>query len=362
MENFTKDVNETTTTLGQDINEETVTEMGQIISWETTSELVKTFTKYVNDIHLYGLIILFPLGIIFNTLSLIIFQKSQAFSTSIGNHLKCISISDSILLMGGFLGAPDEYWEEKFNFSYITSLNNISCQMTNYILNVGLLSTGLILSSATIERFLAIAFPLKYRSWNTLRTSKIILPVFFILSLGLSAYAPSLLEISEQGECDIIEKHRKTYDLIFTIVLIIIANGICGGVILIFTLIIIGLLFHQLRKRNVLSKNNSANSSSKKEVRISVMLVTISLLFIFLRFPKIIMVKFILFKAGNPLLIKSMSKLTEFFTALNHSINFIIYVIFLESFRKKFFEMFSWFYVKIRQCPIIFKSENSDAD
>ena len=357
MENFTEAINETTTVLGQIISEETTTEMGQIIS-----ERVKAFAKYVNNIQLYGLIILFPLGIIFNTLSLIIFQKSQAFSTSIGNHLKCISISDSILLMGGFLGAPDEYWEEKFNFSYITSLNNISCQMTNYILNVGLLSTGSILSSATIERFLAIAFPLKYRSWNTLRTSKIILPVFLILSLGLSAYAPSLLEISEQGECDIIEKHRKTYDLIFTIVLIIIANGIFGGVILIFTLIIIGLLFHQLRKRNVLSKNNSANSSSKKEVRISVMLVTISLLFIFLRFPKPIVVKFFLVNMGNPLLIKSMSKLTEFFSAINHSINFIIYMIFLKSFRKTFFEMFSWFYVKVRQCQIIFKSENSDVD
>ena len=357
MENFTEAINETTTVLGQIISEETTTEMGQIIS-----ERVKAFAKYVNNIQLYGLIILFPLGIIFNTLSLIIFQKSQAFSTSIGNHLKCISISDSILLLAGFLSSPDEYWEETFNFSYIKSLNNISCKITNYILNVGILSTGLITSSATVERFLAIAFPLKYRSWNTLRTSKIILSVFFILSFGVSAYAPSFLEISKQGKCDIIDKHRETYDLMFTIFVMVTANFICGCVILIFTLIIIGLLFHQLRKRNVLSNKNSANSSSKKEARISVMLIIITLLFIFLRFPKPIVVKFFLVNMGNPLLIKSMSKLTEFFGAINHSINFIIYMIFLKSFRKRFFEMFSRFYVKVRQCQIIFKSENSDAD
>ena len=78
------------------------------------------------------------------------------------------------------------------------------------------------------------------------------------------------------------------------------------------------------------------------------MLIIITLLFIFLRFPKPIVVKFFLVNMGNPLLIKSMSKLTEFFGAINHSINFIIYMIFLKSFRKSFFEMFSWFYVKVR--------------
>ena len=356
MENFTAAVNETTTAVDE---WEATTALGQSMREWTTTERVKSFAKLVNDIHLYGFIILIPLGIIFNSLSLIIFQKNQAFSTAIGNHLKCISISDSIMLIGGFLGTGDEYWEEKINFSYIQSLSNFSCKITMYVLNIGILSSGLIMSSATIERFLAISFPLKYRSWNTLRTSRIVLSLFLIISFGISTYTLFLLKISEKGECDIIEKHIKTYDLMFTIFPMLIANGICGCLILILTLIIIVLLFHQLRKRNVLS-SNSENLSSKKEVRISAMLVTISLLFIFLRFPKILVVKFVLVKLGDPLLIKAMSKLTEFLTALNHSINIIIYVIFLEQFRKTFFEMFSWFFVKLRQCPAIFKKENSD--
>ena len=70
----------------------------------------------VSLIHLYGFIILIPIGIIFNSISLIIFQKSQAFSSSIGNHLKCISITDSILLIGIVLTSSDEYWEERINF------------------------------------------------------------------------------------------------------------------------------------------------------------------------------------------------------------------------------------------------------
>ena len=145
-------------------------------------------------------------------------------------------------------------------------------------------STGLILCSATIERFLAIAFPLKYRSWNTQRTSKIILSVLLIISFLIMTFTAFFHEMSEKGKCVISEKYLQIYNLMFTILLTVIANGICGGLILIFTLVIIGLLFHQLKKRNVLSNKNSANLSSKKEVRISVMLVTITLLFISFRF------------------------------------------------------------------------------
>ena len=344
MENVTKTVNETTTYLGQNITD------------EVTSEQVKSFTKYVNDIHLYGTIIVHPLGIIWNLVSLIVFLKCKAFSTSIGNHLKCISISDSIMLLAGFLSAIDEYWAEQLNIPIFKLLGSMSCKITLYALNVGILSTGLVLCSATIERFLAIAFALKYHSWNTLRTSKIILSVFFIISFGISTYTMFLLEISEKGECDTIENHRETFDIMFTIFPTVIANGICGSLILIFTLIIIGLLFHQLRKRNVLSNN----STSKKEVRISAMLITISLLFLLLRSPKIIAVKLTLAKSGDPVMVKSMSKLFGWFTALNHAVNFIIYMVFLESFRKTFFEMLSWLYGKIRKCSNIFRNENQD--
>ena len=350
MYNFTEEINEseTTTALAQNISEAA-----------KTTDLVKSFTKSINknvffDIHMYGLIILIPLGIIFNSMSLIIFQKSQAFSTSIGNHLKCISISDSIVLIGLFLINTDKYWEEQLKIPVILSMNNFSCKISTYISLAGLLATGLIMSAATIERFLAIAFPLKYRSLNTNRTSKIMLSVLFIFSFGISTFSLVIHGITEKGQCNIIEQYRKTSDIMFTIVTMIIANGICGGynpdnIILI---IIISLLVHQLRKRNVLS-NNSENSSSKKEIRISVMLVSVSVLFILLRYPRIILGKFLSTNSENPLVIQSMSKLGTFFVAVNHSVNFIIYMIYLESFRKTFCKMFSWLHMKVIECLYI---------
>ena len=139
----------------------------------------------------------------------------------------------------------------------------------------------------------------------------------------------------------------------------VIGNGICGGVILIFTVIIIALLFHQSRKRNVLS-NNDVSPKSKKEVRVSAMLVTITLIFIVLRFPRVITLRFILANSGEPVLIQSLDKLTIIFIVVNRSVNFIVYMIFLESFRKTFFEMFSWFNVRIIECLYKCKDENQE--
>ena len=336
MYNFTEEaVNES----------EATTSLGENISEEATTELMKSFPKSMKrnvffDIHMYSLLILVPLGIIVNSISLIIFQKSKAFSNAVGNHLKCISISDSIVLVGILLINIDKYWEEQLKIPVISLMNNISCKISVYILGVGFLAAGLIMSSATIERFLAIAFPLKYRSWNTMRTSKIILSVLFIFSFVAKTFSLVIHGITEKGHCDLLEKHRKTYDIMFTIITMVIGNGICGGIILIFTIMIVGLLFNQLRKRNVL-RNNSENSSSKKEIRISVMLVSVAVLFILLRYPKIVIVRFLATNSGDLLLIQSVSKLGTVFVAVNHSINFIIYMIYLESFRKTFFKMFS---------------------
>ena len=196
----------------------------------------------------------------------------------------------------------------------------------------GFFSTGLILCSATIERFLAIAFPLKYRSWNTLRTSKIdrtlrtskiVLSILLIISFLIMTFTAFFHEMPEKGKCVISEKYLQIYDLMFTILLTVIANGICGGLIIIFTLVIIGLLFHLLRKRNVLSKNNSANSSSKNEVRVSVMLVPITLLFISFRFPiaiTAVTVKFLPLNSIDPVLFKMLLKIATFLKILQENL------------------------------------------
>ena len=169
VENFTELVNqsEARTTVGQNItfeetysfteaaNEsEATAALGQNITEAATVGLLKS-TKSMSDnvfarIHMYGLIILIALGIIFNSVSFVVFQKSKIFTTSIGNHLKCIAISDTIMLVEMLFTNTNQYWEEKLHFPDIYSLNNVSCKIFTFVKVLGVLSSGLIMSSATV--------------------------------------------------------------------------------------------------------------------------------------------------------------------------------------------------------------------
>ena len=228
------------------------------------------------------------------------------------------------------------------------------------LLSVGFVSTSLILSSATVERFLAVAVPLKYRSWNTQRPSKIILSICFIFSFATTLFSLILRKIDERGRCKRNEKFDHIYKIMFLITQTVVANGICGGLVLLFTLLIIGLLFRQARTRNALS-NNSSNVNSKQEIKITVMLVIVASLFIVLRFPKIIVLMFIQHNS-NLLHLLSLSKFTSLLLVMNHATNFFIYIIFLSSFRKTTLEMFSWFFVKITECVYLAQLKRKPSD
>ena len=115
-----------------------------------------------------------------------------------------------------------------------------------------------------------------------------------------------------------------------------ISNGLCGQVILIFSIRVIICLFLQRRQRNELT--NSYNS--QKEFKMTTMLVTVTCLFIILRFPDMIMSQILFVDPEIQIKMGSWSTFFILLTIINHSINFFIYFIFLESFRKTFVKFF----------------------
>ena len=352
-----------------EITSGTVENVTAILSEEETNLTTTMAQSFLNPIlsdnifsriHLYGLLVVIPLGFILNSLSFIILQKSKTFASSIGNHLKCIAISDNIFLLGFFFYCFDQYWEENINIANFKNLNDWTCKITMTLVTVGFLSTGLILSSSTVERFLAVALPLKYHSWNTLHFSKVVLTIYFLFSFAASSFLLILRKINDRGICDRKEKYDHIYLPLFMITQTVIGNGVCGGLILLFTLLVIGLLFRQGRTRNVLS-NKSSSVNSKNDIRITVMLLTVAVLFIVLRLPKIIVLIYIQ-QTGDPLHLQSLSKFTSLMAAVNHATNFFIYLSFLSSFRQTTLEMFLWPFVKIVECAHFIRIKRKPSD
>ena len=201
--------------------------------------------------------------------------------------------------------------------------------LISYLLSVSQISTGVILASATIERFLAVAFPLKFKSWNLNLLSKILIGIYFLIALGISIISLIACEIAPNGGCVVKEKYD---NLVQTNILLshsIFANGICGGSILPFSTFIIASLFKYRKKRDDLS--NTSSSHSQKEFQITIMLLVVSCLFIILRLPKLIILN--IARRSSSLEMIPWSNFTNVLVAINHSINFFIYFIFLKPFR-----------------------------
>ena len=308
----------------------------------TTANVQENTTRHqedpgiLPDINMYGTLIWVPLGIILNTLSLITLIKCKKFSTSIGNYLKSLSVADNLLIIGLFCMSIDDHWQAKFNVPAIGRLHNYSCNLSIYTFQVGFLTSGLILASATIERFCTVAFPLRFRSSNVMSVSKVVIGIIFTFALAISVvYAIGIEMFPKTGQCRPKASHKDIHKMLFLINQTIISNGLCGAIILILTIVIIMLLFHQKRKRNELS---NSGHSDQMEFRITVMLVTVTSLFLVLRLPKI--VQMIIFCVKPDIVTKSWSNISTLLVIVNHSINFFIYFTFLKSFRKTFVQMF----------------------
>ena len=93
--------------------------------------------------------------------------------------------------------------------------------------------------------------------------------------------------------------------------------------------------------RNTLGENSSDQSA---EFRISLMLVVVAATFIILRFPEIITVQIVMYyrTINSPLTEQAyiVLQITNLLVVLNHSVNFIIYMIFFNSFRETFARCF----------------------
>ena len=132
-------------------------------------------------------------------------------------------------------------------------------------------------------------------------------------------------------------EHVKIFETLDQIINTIIANGICAGLIVVFTVLIAKNLYSYKRQRNVLSEN--VTDGSDQEFRITLMLFTVACLFIITRIPEILTYQIVFYCFSNTIEspmchnVKIFWPLSSLLVVINHSANFFIYTIFFKSFR-----------------------------
>ena len=232
----------------------------------------------------YTNVVLSPVGIILNLLSFVIFCKIKSYNSATGTHLMCIAIADNCVIIGTFLEQSLIYTQ----FSKIPdlpSMNIFLCKGNAVFHSGSILWSGLLLVSATVERFLCVAFPLKVQNWNMLKISRILNIIYFLVSFAVNGPVTYGHHFSSEQNFTFYQK--KLYDVTsFVSGLDLIVNSVVAGVIipiiiLIFTTSIAILLFRAKARRNTLSKKMTSNEN--REFKITFMLFIVAILFLITR-------------------------------------------------------------------------------
>ena len=292
----------------------------------------------------YGSAVLIPSGIILNFLSFIIFYKLKKYKSAPGSHIMCMAIADNCALLGILV-------VESYNFSKpqrkpcIADLNIVLCKLGTIFLNAGPLWSGVLLASATVEIYCCIAFPLKIKSWNLTKISKFLNIIYFFASFGLNI--PVGYEIyleKENNETICVFPFGGITELSDHIVNGILSHIIVTMVILIFTVAIAVHLKKMKNNRKSPSQNMVIRSS--KEFVITTMLFVVACLFLVTRLPIVIVFEITRYfdYTGDVdvkpwQLLKASLSSAALLLVINHSTNFVIYMIFFKEFRDKFVAM-----------------------
>ena len=207
-------------------------------------------------------------------MALVIFLKSK--TSVITLHLRYLAAVYALLVfMIIFLRSGR--WSDELRIPNFQVYNFFICKLSVFLMDVGFISSTLILASTTMERFLCVAFALKVKAWDLQKISKTLLVVYLMIACLLSIYTFFIYDIVDFfGQKYCMYNNLEVFKKFYTVNVTIVSNCLCGGIILCFTIVKPAILFHQKRQRNRLGSGNT----SKKELQVTMMLLTVTSLFI----------------------------------------------------------------------------------
>ena len=288
---------------------------------------------------------LMTLGLLLNTLCIAVFIKSKLAKTSVAIQMISLSIGDNVGLVAMF-ALNSALWSKFIDIIDLTVINNITCATIFYSGTAVALFTGLLMSAATIERFYCVTFPLKVKVWNLRRKSKVWLPVLVVISLVMPIFRYFCHDVSVVGKdgtksCSAFATlNNKMFCNNLEVAVLVIANVVCTLIILVLSILTGVMLYRSRARRQEMSVNNNNNNSNEnREFRITAMLLTEATFFLVSRLSLAILVPTHQPKSLSILALDTISKIfrvSGLLATLNHSTNFIIYLVFLSEFRRSF--------------------------
>lgn len=326
---------------GNDTISDITTKVGKT---KTTAKTVFDFIEYDVALFLnrYYLIIICAIGIPGNIAALITLAKMRPLSSSL-LYMVALAVVDTVALI------------IKILYLQITTVNipllDVGCKLIFLFGTFSMQYSSWILVSMTVERFIAIWFPLKVSKWCTRQRAIIVMLVIGTLLMGLNFhYLWTYHEVEHSFytyHCTSFPEYMDfennvwyyldglAYSIIPFIVLIV-----CN------IMIIVGIKRSSRKQRALTNKMDKLQSAdkAKQQSQITIMLVTISIVFVLFTMPNCIFfiiqgkINYLATPHSHAIWVLWM-QVIFFLSDANHAINFYLYFLSGQKFRQKFKSM-----------------------
>lgn len=131
--------------------------------------------KVASATHVYLLPIVVVIGLIGNTLSLLIMLKPHNRRISCCNYMAGLAVSDNLMLLNAA-----NYWTVSFNSR---PMWNYECKTLAWMFQAVSFTSMILIFSMTVDRFLAVRFPLQARTWCSVHRARVSIAVIATLSV-----------------------------------------------------------------------------------------------------------------------------------------------------------------------------------
>ena len=285
-----------------------------------------------------SLAVIIPVGIVLNTLAFLVFVTSHRMRNSVpGRYFLSLAAADNLVLIAELLS----WLNSSTSTGPILGLNfrdniDVLCKVINFLRYGSRILSSWITVAITAERYVSVAYPLRaISSYNRVKPI-IVVCVEIVVCFALASYSIFLLEVKMyEGNLICLYPNAKLYMAILVVI-----NGILGEllipsvVVLVLTILIIKNMFLASRRR----RNHLSAAGKRNDMQFpTIALLAIAITFLVVRTPYMIifLLQHTLSDSFDTRTLYVAHKLAYVLAVSNYSLNFILFCITGESFRKE---------------------------
>ncbi|KFB48397.1 AGAP005002-PA-like protein [Anopheles sinensis] len=335
-------------------------------------QLFQYYFEVINTINFYYVPALVLFGSIGNILSVLVFFKTKLRKLSSSYYLAALGLSDTFYLVCQFVAwlsmIDIKIYMQELYCRFFTFSSTLSCFLSVWFV-----------VAFTVERFIAVLYPLRRQTMCTVRRAKIVILSLTVAGIFVSMpifffAAPQFSTALNETLCDIVQEYKEPaavfnfldFILVFVVpfTIIVVLNTITALTVWKFASIrrtmtiprSYGANVRESRRQlNISNSQHFANGNvpvqqiqflsrsrvANSQIKVTKMLLIVSTVFVCLNLPSYIMrVKIYLETEYASTYIYLVQSCFQLLFMTNFGINFILYCVSGQNFRKAIFGMF----------------------